>query len=511
MNEPGGAQDIAYTGSLPFINDAATVNNVSPAPGATANNYAYDALGNLVRDTREGITSIDWTAAGKVRRVVRTDGTVLYFAYGAGGQRIMKEVIPAQGDAHREHYVRDAQGNIMAIYRATPGSLALTERPLYGSARLGALRKSEELCAAPSSSGPDPVQQLELRYELTDHLGNVCAVLTGRLLPGNGMGSAWQPEVVGAQGYEAFGSLLPGRNYSSSSYRYGMNEQEKDDEVYGSTGTSYTAEFWQYDTRTARRWNLDPKPNPSISFYAAFALNPIMFSDPLGDTVKYDRFRDRVNSFFGRVFSKSYRDQFDTWKNSDEIYTIGKRAGSPSLISGGLEYTCPEDMCNHEITYDRTGAIGNVVPDVDLSITANGAAIGQRTRVRDITMDFTGPVNQPDQVTSTIRLRRVVPNTPMLLDANNYPDIFNVTDGAGATLFNNSIVDPNEGYQNVFFVGNNMPLNSGAGGRMSVMVTSNRPWPRAANFAPPRPQISNWQVTYRQYLIRLPRIRLTVQ
>jgi len=70
----------------------------------------------------------------------------------------------------------------------------------------------------------------------------------------------------------------------TESYRFGMNGQEKDDEIYGSTGTSYTAQFWQYDSRTARRWNLDPKPNPSISQYATFALNPIWFSDPLGDT-----------------------------------------------------------------------------------------------------------------------------------------------------------------------------------------------------------------------------------
>lgn len=37
----------------------------------TAYNYGYDALGNLVRDTREGITGIDWTLAGKVRSVAK--------------------------------------------------------------------------------------------------------------------------------------------------------------------------------------------------------------------------------------------------------------------------------------------------------------------------------------------------------------------------------------------------------------------------------------------------------
>jgi len=72
----------------------------------------------------------------------------------------------------------------------------------------------------------------------------------------------------------------------SEGYRYGFNGQEKDDEVYGE-GNSTTAEFWQYDSRLGRRWNLDPKPNPAISGYACFANSPILFSDPYGDTVKF--------------------------------------------------------------------------------------------------------------------------------------------------------------------------------------------------------------------------------
>jgi hypothetical protein len=148
-----------------------------------------------------------------------------------------------------------------------------------------------ELHSLPSfdPTSANPVQQVDLNYELTDHLGNVCAVVTGRLLDGNGGGTPKQAELVSAQGYEAFGSLLPGRNYSSGSYRFGLNGQEKDDEIYGATGTSYTAEFWQYDPRTARRWNLDPVPQVSISDYAAFALNPIFNTDPLGNKVRGSR------------------------------------------------------------------------------------------------------------------------------------------------------------------------------------------------------------------------------
>lgn len=71
----------------------------------------------------------------------------------------------------------------------------------------------------------------------------------------------------------------------SVGYRYGFNGQEKDDEITGVEGSHNTALFWEYDTRLGRRWNRDPKHNPSISEYAVFANNPIRWKDILGDTL----------------------------------------------------------------------------------------------------------------------------------------------------------------------------------------------------------------------------------
>jgi hypothetical protein len=64
---------------------------------------------------------------------------------------------------------------------------------------------------------------------------------------------------------------------------YGFNGQEKCPEIAeGHT----TALFWEYDSRLGRRWNLDPKPNPSVSQYATFENNPIWLSDVKGDSVR---------------------------------------------------------------------------------------------------------------------------------------------------------------------------------------------------------------------------------
>ncbi|MCU0351893.1 MAG: hypothetical protein MUF43_13865 [Flavobacterium sp.] len=91
--------------------------------------------------------------------------------------------------------------------------------------------------------------------------------------------------------------------------RFGFNGQEKDEEVYGA-GSLNTAEFWEYDTRIGRRWNVDPKPNVSISSYATFANNPIWYADPLGDTTRL--------SFDGKT------KQLTIWGNTPENPTYVK-------------------------------------------------------------------------------------------------------------------------------------------------------------------------------------------
>ena len=48
------------------------------------------------------------------------------------------------------------------------------------------------------------------------------------------------------------------------------------------TGSSYTAEFWQYDSRLGRRWNIDPVDKPWMSSYHAFSNKPITNIDPNG-------------------------------------------------------------------------------------------------------------------------------------------------------------------------------------------------------------------------------------
>ncbi len=136
-------------------------------------------------------------------------------------------------------------------------------------------------------------------YELNDHLGNVHMVVSddkvavdivnnsnGTNTP-DGVVDYYQPDVMSSTDYYAFGSPMPGRNFQgATSYRYGFNSQEKDDEVYGVAGSLNSAEYWEYDTRLGKRWNVDPVVKVWESPYATFNDNPILKADTNGEDAK---------------------------------------------------------------------------------------------------------------------------------------------------------------------------------------------------------------------------------
>lgn len=96
-------------------------------------------------------------------------------------------------------------------------------------------------------------------------------------------------EKITVTDYYSFGAPMPGRSYvGSNDYRYGAaNGQEKVDEISG-LGNHYTADFWEYDPRLAKRWNVDPIVKPWRSPYDAYDNSPIWRVDPNGaDDTEY--------------------------------------------------------------------------------------------------------------------------------------------------------------------------------------------------------------------------------
>ncbi len=166
---------------------------------------------------------------------------------------------------------------------------------MYGEKRLGVIKENRFLMKKPTQNGiatpvivtaSKPLVKTSIyplgkkHYETTDRLGNVRVTYTDKK---SCQQNKFALNVSSSQDYYPFGSVMEGRKYNLTAYRYAFNTQERVPELNES---HYTALYWEYDGRLARRWNVDSKLSPFVSAYAVLGDNPLWYTDVLGDTIK---------------------------------------------------------------------------------------------------------------------------------------------------------------------------------------------------------------------------------
>jgi RHS repeat-associated protein len=231
--------------------------------------------------------------------------------------------------------VRDAQGNVMAVYessapnKTTAAPVFLTEHHIYGSSRLGMVRRhlnvdSARVDTTYASLIGQTVLSNQLRgiklYELANHLGNVLVTLTDRKI---GVPSAsnsslidhYEADVASANDYYPFGMLMPGRSFSDSGlYRYGFNGKENDVEVKGD-GAQYDYGFKIYDPRIGKFLSVDPltKSFPTLTPYQFSNNTPIASADldGLEGTINFNYSDSRFMDFFKGLVEEMLDEDFD--------------------------------------------------------------------------------------------------------------------------------------------------------------------------------------------------------
>ncbi len=208
------------------------------------NNYAYDSIGNLIKDSIEHIHGIQWNVYGKITEIDHDSTTIakpiknIYYYYDAAGNRIGKKTTRRDSiAASYTWYVRDASGNVMATYTASEDTtqalsaadLHIGEKHIYGSSRLGIINANYSTDATTDGLGTytSPWTGLNLpsytgkkQYELTNHLGNVLATISDKkigvsLTTDSSLIDHYEADVQIAQDYYPFGMIMPGRMFTA--------------------------------------------------------------------------------------------------------------------------------------------------------------------------------------------------------------------------------------------------------------------------------------------------------
>ena len=281
------------TNQLASVKDDITTTGGEDIKDQADKNYEYDAIGNLIKDTKESITNITWNVYGRIQSITKTNPdlttTNITYTYDAGGNRISKTV-----NGLSTYYVRDASGNTMAIYESNNNAVPqLTESHLYGSSRLG---MATQLLVQPVTVPIVPgfgtgifstFTRGNKIFELSNHLGNVLVTVSDKKIGvdanSDGTIDYYTADVISAQDFYPGGMTMPGRKYqagSSSKYRYGFNGKENDNEVKGE-GNQQDYGFRIYDPRLVKFLSVDPltEKYPQLTPYQFASNCPIAGND----------------------------------------------------------------------------------------------------------------------------------------------------------------------------------------------------------------------------------------
>lgn len=327
-------------------NYGATVDIKDQASG----NYVYNAIGELNYDRISAIDSVKWNVYGKMQHIYKHSATYgtqangLHYYYDPSGNRTGMAVL-YNPSSYNEYtwYVRDAQGNVMAVYKANGASLStitlkLREHYIYGSSRLGVINRNMDV-DQPRLTPDNGNANLGTAYlatftrgdklfEFTNHLGNVLFTATDGKVPKAQTGNpslvgSYSVSMVTAVDYTPFGMIMQGMNYGSAApgkYRYGFNGKEWENSTKGNADQIDYGER-MYDNRAGRFLSVD-KLTKQFSYYSPYQFagnTPIWANDLDG---KEPNFIHRGNGIYGiGLFSEG---EWGSLRRHDTKLTIGK-------------------------------------------------------------------------------------------------------------------------------------------------------------------------------------------
>ena len=179
---------------------------------------------------------------------------------------------------------------------------------------------SKKLLYALNTTTPDAASPT-IHYELTNHLGNVMAVITDE------PAATETPAVESLTDYYPFGMTMPGRSYNAHTYRHGFTGHEKESDLAEGI---YTTEYRLYDARVGRWLSVDPlfEKYVGMSPYNYCMLNPLVMVDPDGRKIDISGLTEEQAVIYNdnitaqREGSPLFNKLYTALENSEIVYPI---------------------------------------------------------------------------------------------------------------------------------------------------------------------------------------------
>lgn len=267
-----------------------------------------------------------------MRAVYKNDTSEVHFRYDAAGNRIAKIT-----ESDMTIYVRDASGNVMGVYKND----TLAEQSIYGSSRLGLVNYASKT-GYRSLGGK--------KYELSNHLGNVLAVVSDNIHLDQD--STWT-SLINTTDFYPFGLAMDGRTVQDSSYRYGFNGKELDGGGEWGSKSHYDYGFRIY--------------SPSIGKF--LSVDPLAGSFAMLTPFQYGSNNPIYNIDLDGLEGMSYEQKL-LHKDDDEWYsTLGKFAYNTLITAGNAVPGTVNLVANpkqgfNEIKDGVSGLLGSISRDV---------------------------------------------------------------------------------------------------------------------------------------------------
>ena len=217
------------------------------------------------------------------------------------------------------------------------------------------------------------------RYELSNHLGNVLAVVNDRKnenVTGTTVNFS-EPTIIFANDYYPFGLQMDQRSYTlggAKGHRYGFNGKEKDQDGEWGSNTHYDYGFRIYNPAIAKFLSVDPltKSYPELTPYQFSSNRPIDGID-LDGLEFLDKDLALVNITYGGAYIKLDKTS-NVFKNVMAKAQVSHNTKNNTLTTNfGTTLTGPIRFRNVKAKSNHLGLVDRVLPTKQNTLEAKKA------------------------------------------------------------------------------------------------------------------------------------------